>query len=69
MVTSVDRNEEHEQQLNAIIAEYYCLEEAGTTPEKQTFVARYPEFRDELNDFFADLEMFPRSESRLFSNQ
>ncbi|MBL8816558.1 MAG: hypothetical protein JNL58_11055 [Planctomyces sp.] len=65
MASSIDRDEEREQQLNAIIAEYYRLEEAGATPGKQKLMARYPEFRDALIDFFTDLESFLQSKNRL----
>lgn len=69
MASSIDRDEEREQQLNAIVAEYYRLDEAGTPPENGTFIAQYPEFRDDLKDFFADLGVFRQSEIRLYSNQ
>src|SRR5690606_5606464 len=49
---------DHEQRLDAIIAEYYRLAETGETPDQGQFIARYPCFQQELCEFFADLGMF-----------
>jgi len=45
MPSFVDENEEREQQLDAIVAEYYRLEEKGEAPDKSLFIARYPDFK------------------------
>jgi len=49
------------QQLDAIIAQYYYLEEKGETPDHEQFIARYPEHQQALSEFFADLDMFENS--------
>ncbi len=49
---------EHEQPLDAIIAEYYGLEENGETPDREQFIARYPDHQQELREFFADSDLF-----------
>lgn len=53
--------DDREQQLDAIIAEYYCLAEKGEAPNHGHFIARYPDFKHELSEFFADLGMFQHS--------
>jgi len=49
-----------EQQLDKILAEYIQAIEAGQTPDKQGFLARYSEFAVELEEFFADQERLNR---------
>ena len=61
MSDSEEKPDEREQQLDAIIAEYYRLEETGKAPDQTEFMARYPEFQQELSEFFADLGMFQHS--------
>ena len=53
--------DDRERQLDAIIAEYYRLEEKGEHPDRTEFIARYPEFQQELSEFFVDLGMFEHS--------
>ena len=53
--------DDRERQLDAIIAEYYRLEEKGGAPDQKEFMARYPDLQQELSEFFADLGMFERS--------
>ena len=48
----------HEQRFDEILAEYFQAIEAGQKPDKDALVARYPEFADELEEFFADKERF-----------
>ncbi len=52
---------ERERQLDAIIAEYYCSVEKGEAPDQGHFIARYPDYQQELSEFFADLDMFQHS--------
>ena len=47
--------DEREQQLDAIIAEYYRSDETGEAPDQQKFIALHPDFQKELTEFFADL--------------
>ena len=53
--------DDRERQLDAIIAEYYRLEEKGEHPDRTEFIARYPEFQQELSELFVDLGMFEHS--------
>ena len=64
MPDSTDGNEEREQQLDAIIAEYYRSIETGRAPKQNEFIAQHPDFRQELREFFADLRMFQDSNHR-----
>ena len=50
--------DEREQQLDAIIAAYYRAVEAGECIDQKDFIAKYPEVRKELSEFFTDLGMF-----------
>lgn len=54
---------ERERQLDAIIAEYYRSAEIGEARDRDYFIAKYPNFQQELNEFFADLGMFQHSGS------
>ena len=53
--------DEHEQQLDAIIAAYYRAVEAGANVDQKEFISQHPEFQRELSEFFASLGMFPTS--------
>ncbi len=55
MLDSSQNQNEHEQQLDAIIARYYLATEPGQPPNQSGFVAQHPEFVQELRDFFRDL--------------
>lgn len=45
MPDSTDGHEEREQQLDAIIAEYYRSVETGRAPKQNEFIAQHPDFR------------------------
>jgi tetratricopeptide (TPR) repeat protein len=51
---------EREERLNAILAAWLEAAEAGTAPDPQEFVARYPEFAPELTRHLANWQLFPR---------
>ena len=44
---------EREERLNAILLDYVEAVEAGNRPDRQELVSRYPEFRADLEEFFA----------------
>ncbi len=58
---SEEKPDDREKQLDTIIAEYYCSAEKGECPDQVHFIARYPDFQQELSEFFADLDMFQHS--------
>ena len=47
--------DEHERQLDAIIARYYRAVEEGLPPDQDKFAGQHPEFERDLREFFADL--------------
>jgi WD40 repeat protein/tRNA A-37 threonylcarbamoyl transferase component Bud32 len=51
---STERSQ-HEQQLDAIIAEYYEAAEQGRPPNRAEFLRQHPDFSAELREFFADV--------------
>ncbi len=61
MQNSAETNDEHEQQLDAIIAGYYRSIEAGDRIDQKEFISKHPELEKDLNEFFADLGMFQHS--------
>ena len=48
---------ERERQLDAIIAEYYRLSDAGGVADQNEFIQGNPDFSSELKDFFADARL------------
>ncbi len=55
---SDEQNEsERERQLDAIIAEYYRLSDAGGCLDQDDFIQRNPDYASELNDFFSDARL------------
>src|SRR5262245_50662306 len=42
--------------LDAAVADYLQAVEAGSTPDREAFVALHPELADRLRAFFADLD-------------
>ena len=62
MPDSQNNHDQHEQQLDALIAEYYRAEEAGQTPDHDEFMAQHPEFAKDLAEFFADVMILPRQD-------
>jgi hypothetical protein len=55
---------ERERQLDAIIAEYFRLEEKGEAPVRNEFIARYPLLQQDLREFFADFEILHQYPSK-----
>ena len=55
MSDSSQFHDEHERQLDAIIARYYRAVEEGLPPDQDKFAAQHPEFEKDLCEFFADL--------------
>ncbi len=53
-------NGEREARLNEAIAAYYQAVEAGQTPVRDEFLARYPDLAGELASFLADKAQFER---------
>jgi serine/threonine protein kinase/tetratricopeptide (TPR) repeat protein len=49
---------DREQQLDNILVTYLEAVEAGRAPDRREWLARYPEFAEELRAFFADEERF-----------
>jgi WD40 repeat protein len=49
-----DRTPEQEQRLEAVLAEYFALLEAGQAPASADWIASHPELAAELTEFFAD---------------
>jgi WD40 repeat protein len=49
-----------ERLLEQAIAAYYQASEAGQEPDREAFLARYPELADELRSFFADQKQLAR---------
>ena len=54
MPPSITERSEHEQQLDALIAEYELAAERGAPLETQDFVQQHPEFAAELRQYLAD---------------
>jgi hypothetical protein len=54
-----DHNDlEREERLNAILASWLEAAESGQVPDEQEFVARYPEFAQELSQHLATWKRF-----------
>jgi WD40 repeat protein/tRNA A-37 threonylcarbamoyl transferase component Bud32 len=53
-------NDEQEQPVNRVIAEFLDAERAGRAPDRATLLAAYPDLADALRSFFADRECFAR---------
>src|SRR6516165_3304073 len=47
-------SQEHEDRLQEIIALYLEAEESGQAPDRQQFLAEYPEWQAELEQFFSN---------------
>ena len=54
-------------EFDEIIAEYIRAEEAGEAPDREEFLSRCEEFRDELEEFFANRDRMERLASPLRS--
>lgn len=51
---------DREQQLNEIIADFYAAIERGDEVDKGLFLLSYPEFAEELTEFFSDMDKLER---------
>lgn len=56
---------DREEQLDQILAEFLQDEEAGRPPQRERMKARYPEFAEELDDFFADRAFMKKHTARM----
>jgi WD40 repeat protein len=54
-----------DERVNEAIAEYLEAAEAGAPPDRQQFLARYPDLAAELAAFLADRDQFTRTAERL----
>ena len=48
------------RELDDVLAEYISVEEAGTAPDRASFLARYPQHVEELRKFFANRDQMRR---------
>jgi WD40 repeat protein len=53
-MSTVDPEADRRRRLDEAIADYLVAADAGRAPESGTFLARYPDLRDELAQFLAD---------------
>src|SRR5689334_9509351 len=56
---------EPDQQLDEVITAYLQAVERGQAPDRQEWLARYPELADELAEFFAGQDAVDRAASPL----
>jgi eukaryotic-like serine/threonine-protein kinase len=56
--TSNHGSPDREERLNEIIAAYLETMDAGENPHREKWLARYPEFADDLGNFFAAQDQF-----------
>lgn len=54
MSSQNDEISRDDPRLNQILAEYLQSEEAGESPDEEKLLEQYPEFADQLREFFAD---------------
>lgn len=57
MSSTESSNPEREHQLDEAIAAYLKLKEAGQTPERETWLAQFPDLARELAEFLDDVSM------------
>ncbi len=60
MTDSPSEKDLHEQRVNEAVAEYLEALRSGTAPEREAFLARYPDLGDELVSFLNDQQSFAR---------
>src|SRR5262245_31533719 len=46
--------------LDDVLAQYIAGEEAGNPPDRKDLLARYPQFADDLREFFANRDQMQR---------
>ena len=51
-----DSNDGHDEAFDRIVHEYYQAVEKGQRVDAKVFIDQHPEFKDDLESFFADLE-------------
>src|SRR2546421_12466472 len=56
--TQAAASEEHA--LDDVLASYIAGEEAGSAPDRQELLGRYPQFVDDLREFFANRDQMQR---------
>ena len=54
MLSQNDEISRDDPRLNQILAEYLQAVEAGHPPDEEELLEQYPEFADQLREFFAD---------------
>ncbi len=57
-MASNDQNRDRsDERLGSVLVEYLEAVESGIEPDRRAWLVRYPEFYDELSDFFADRDI------------
>src|SRR5262249_15154667 len=56
---------EHDDRLDAVIAEYLEQVESGQTPDREALLAQHPDIADRLRLFFADCDRLDREAADL----
>ncbi len=59
-MTDSSSGNQHENQVNRIIADYLEAQRLGQNPDRADLLRRHPELADELHAFFADQDRFGR---------
>jgi serine/threonine-protein kinase len=67
MLPSPDPSSRRDERVNEAIAAFLEAAEAGRAPDREAFLARYPDLADELRAFLADRERFRQAAEQLCS--